>query len=67
MVPKLYEEDNWIDRVKNESLVYGVMGENYISYTVKQRKTNWMSHIQRRNFLLKYVLELRDGKIGRMC
>ena len=67
MVLELDKEGNWIDRVKNEGLVHAVMGEMYVFYTVKQRKTNWVGHIQHRNYLLEHVLELRDGKIGRIC
>jgi len=66
-VLELDKEDNWIDRVKNDGQLHGVMCEMYVLYTVKQRKTNWIGHIQGRHFLLKHDLELRDGKIGRIC
>jgi len=67
VVLELDKEDNWIDRVKNEGLVHGVMGEIYVLCTVKERKINWIGHIQRRNFLLKHDLELSDRKMGRIC
>jgi len=67
VVLELDEEDNWNDHLKNEGQLHGIMGEKFILCTVKQRKANWIGHIQRRNFLLKYDLRLRDGKIGRIC
>lgn len=67
MVLELDEEDNCIDRGKNEDLLHGVMCEKYILCAVKQRKANWIGHIQRGNFHLKYDLELRDRKIERIC
>ena len=60
-------DDNWTDRVKNGGIRHGIMGDKYIFCNVKQRKANWIGHIQRRNFLLKHYLELRDRKIGRIC
>jgi hypothetical protein len=67
VVMELDGNDNLTDRVKYVGIRHGIMGEKYIFYTSKQRKANWIGRIQRRNILSKHYLELRDGKIGRIC
>jgi hypothetical protein len=51
---------SWTDRVRNEEVLHRVKEERNILHTIKRRKANWIGHILRRNFLLKYVTE---GKI----
>jgi hypothetical protein len=47
--------------VRNEEVLQGVKTERNIRPTMKPRKAKWISHILRRNCLLKHVT---DGKIG---
>ena len=54
------EEISWTDRVRNEEVLQKVKEESDIIHTVKRRKTSWIGHIVRRNWLLKHVIE---GKI----
>ena len=49
------------DRVRNEVL-QRVKGEKNTLLAIKRRKTNWIGHMLRRNFLLKHVIEGSDGK-----
>jgi len=42
--------------VKNGEVLHRVKEERNIPRTVKRRKTNWMGHILRRNFLLKHII-----------
>jgi hypothetical protein len=53
------EKISWTDRVRNEVL-QRVKEETNIPHTVKRRKANWISHILRRNCLLKRIT---GGKI----
>jgi hypothetical protein len=46
--------------VRNEEVLQGVKTESSIRPTMKPRKAKWISHILRRNCLLKHVT---DGKI----
>jgi hypothetical protein len=46
--------------VRNEEVLHRVKEERNIVHTVKERKDNWISHILRRNCLLKQGTE---GKI----
>jgi len=48
---------SWIDRVKNEEVLKRVKEERNILHTIKSRKTDWISHISRRNCLLRHVIE----------
>jgi hypothetical protein len=54
------EKINWIDRVRNEEVLQSVKEERNILHTLKRRQANWISHILRRNCLVKHVIE---GKI----
>ena len=53
-------EISWTDRVRNEEVLHTVKGERNILHTIKERKTNWIDNMLRRNCLLKHVIE---GKI----
>jgi hypothetical protein len=53
-------EISWPDRVRNEEVLHRVKEERIILHTIKRRKAKWISHILRRNCLLKHVIE---GKI----
>jgi hypothetical protein len=50
-------ELSWTDHVKNGEVLHRVMEERNIVHTVKWRETNWISHILRRNCLLKHVIK----------
>ena len=54
------EKFSWTDRVRNEEALQRVKTERSIRPTVKPGKAKWISHILRRNCLLKH---LTDGKI----
>jgi hypothetical protein len=47
--------------VKNEEVLHRVNEERNLLHTIKRRKANWISHILRRNCLLK---QITDGEIG---
>jgi len=53
------EKISWTYRSKNEVL-RKVTKERNILHTIKRSEANWIGHILRRNWLLKYVVE---GKI----
>jgi hypothetical protein len=53
------------DRVKNEEALYRVKGEWIILRAVERRKTDSISHISRRNCLVKYIIEGRVEGTGR--
>jgi hypothetical protein len=53
---------SWTDRVRNEVL-RRVKEERNIIHTIKRRKTNWIGHILRRNFLKHVIEEKREGGI----
>jgi len=46
--------------VQTEEGLQKVEEERNILLAIRRRKANWIGHILRRNFLLKYVI---DGKI----
>jgi hypothetical protein len=48
---------SWTDRVRNEEVWYRVKEERNILQTIERRKANWISHVLRRNCLLKHVNE----------
>jgi hypothetical protein len=54
------EKINWIDNVRNEVLLR-VSEHRNILHGIRKRKSNWIGHILRRNYLLKQVIE---GKIN---
>jgi hypothetical protein len=39
------EKISWIDRVRNEEMLFMVMEERKILYTAGGRKANWIGHI----------------------
>jgi hypothetical protein len=45
------------DCVRNEEVLHRVKEETNLLQTIKRRKANWIVHILRRNWLLKYVSE----------
>jgi heme exporter protein D len=48
----------------DKDVLHGVQEERNILQTIKRRKDNWISHILRRNCLLKHVTEeKREGRI----
>jgi hypothetical protein len=51
------EKISWIDRVRNEKVLYRVKEERNFLDTIKRRKANWIGHILRGNCLLTYVIE----------
>jgi hypothetical protein len=53
---------SWTNRVRNEEVLHRVKEEWNIVHTIKRRKANWISHILRRNCLLKHAIE---GKVER--
>jgi hypothetical protein len=54
----------WIDRVKNKEVLHRIKEEGNTLYTIKYKKANWISHILRRNCLLKQVIEgKKEGKV----
>jgi len=48
--------------VKNKEALQRVKEQRNILRTIKRRKTNWIGHILRRNWLLKHIIE---GKFTR--
>jgi hypothetical protein len=57
------EKISWTDRVRN-GVLHRVKEERNILHTIKRRKSNWIGHILRRNFLLKHVIEGKlEGRI----
>ena len=54
------EKLSWTDHVRNEEVLLRVNEERNILHEIRKRKTNWIGHILRRNFLLQQVIE---GKI----
>jgi hypothetical protein len=48
------------DHVRNEEVLLRVKEERNILHEISKRKANWIGHILRRNYLLRYVIE---GKI----
>jgi len=54
------EKISWTDRVRNEEVLLRVNEQRNILHEIIKRKANWISHILRRNWLLKQVIQ---GKI----
>ena len=54
------EKISWIDHVRNEEVLLRVNEQRNILREIRKQKANWISHILRRNCLLKQVIE---GKI----
>ena len=54
------EKISWPDHVRNEEVSLKVKEKRNILHEISKRKANWISHILRRNCLLKHVIE---GKI----
>ena len=54
-------EDQFDRRVRNEEVLHRAKEDRNILLTITRRKANWISHILRRNCLMKQVVE---GKIG---
>jgi hypothetical protein len=54
------EKISWTDHVRNEEVLLRVSEQRNILHEIRKRKANWISHILRRNCLLKEVIE---GKI----
>jgi len=54
------EKISWTDHVRNEEVLLGVNEQRNILHEIRKRKSNWIGHILRRNYLLKQVTE---GKI----
>jgi len=49
------EEISWTDRLEYEEVLNSVKEEMNIRHTMKSRKANWIGHILRREYFLKYV------------
>jgi hypothetical protein len=61
------EKISWTNHVRNEEVLHRVQEERYILHSIKIRKANWVSHILRRNCLLKHVTEGKlEGRIEMM-
>ena len=57
-------KNSWIDRVRNEEVLYKVREERNVLHTVQQEKANWIGYILCRNCLLKHVIEgKKEGRI----
>ena len=54
------EKISWTDCVKNEEELNRVIEKRNIVRTTKRRKLVWIRHIQRKNCLLKHIIE---GKV----
>jgi hypothetical protein len=54
------EKISWTDHVRNEEVLLRVSEQRNILHEIRKWKANWISHILRRNCLLKEVIE---GKI----
>ena len=54
------EKISWTDHVRNEEVLLRVKEQRNILHEISKRKTNWIGHILRRNWLLQRVIE---GKI----
>ena len=54
------ENISWTDHMRNEDVLLRVNQQRNILHEIRKRKANWISHILRRNCLLKQVIE---GKI----
>jgi hypothetical protein len=54
------EKISWTDHVRNEEVLLRVNEQRNILHEIRERKTNWIGHILRRNCLLRQVIE---GKI----
>jgi len=58
------EKIRWTDRKKSEELMHRVEEEKNVLRTIKIRKINWICHILRGNFPLRYITERNiDGRI----
>jgi len=54
----------WTGRLNSEEVLCRVKEERNSLLTIKRRKTNWIGHILRRNYLLKHVIEGQiEGRI----
>jgi len=51
------EKISWTDRVRNGEVLHRVKEKRNIVHAVKGGKDNWVSHILRRNCVLKHVIE----------
>jgi hypothetical protein len=51
------EKIGWTDHVRNEEVLLRVKKQRNILHKIRKRKANWISHILRRNCLLKLVIE----------
>jgi hypothetical protein len=67
-------EISWIDRGRNERVLYKVKGNWCFLHKIRKIKANWIGRILRRNCLKKHVIEGKiEGKIevtprrGRRC
>jgi hypothetical protein len=54
------EKISWTDHVRNEEVLLKVSELRNILHEIRKRKTNWISHILRRNCLLKEVIEVNE-------
>ena len=50
---------------KNEEVVHRVKEERNVLHSIKRRKANWISHLLRRNCLLKQITEGKMGGTGK--
>ena len=58
------EKISWTDRVTGEAVLHRVKEKRNILHTKIRRKANWISHILRRNCLLKHIIERKiEGRI----
>jgi hypothetical protein len=51
------EKISWNDGMKNQELIHRVKEEKNILHKIKWWKANWMRHILRRYWLVKYIIE----------
>ena len=48
---------SWTDHVRNDEVLIKINEQRNILHEIRKSKTNWISHILRRNCLLKQVIE----------
>ena len=53
------EKTSWTDYVRNEEVLLRVKEHRNILHEIRKRKSNWICHILRRNYLLQRVTEVK--------
>ena len=53
------EKISWRDKIRNDEMLARVKEEKCLIRTIRQRQTNWVGHVLRREGLLREVIEGR--------